>query len=135
MIFDRYFDNSLKEGTRRGRGMGSRLVFGNDTPLPRNMQDDFLKNIQNKNDLNEFLAKQFIQMHTGPKLITVSYKETAVCSPPSEPINISSFVSITRCQSEEADQRLVRHILHCLSYYERCERVVVCTIDTMSLCC
>ena len=32
MVFDRYFDTSLKEDTRKGRGIGSRFVLTEDTP-------------------------------------------------------------------------------------------------------
>ena len=37
-------------------------------------------------------------------------------------------VLITSCQSEEADQRLIRHTLHCVS--EKYKKIVVRTVDT-----
>ena len=129
LVFDRYFDNSLKEDTRKNRGSGSRFAFTNDTALPNNMTENFLKNSQNKEDLNQYLAMKFIEIHNGPKTLVVTFKDTVLCAPDTEPINLPD-ISISKCQSEEADQRLVRHTLHCLSYFQLYKRVVVRTIDT-----
>ena len=38
LVFDRYFEDSLKEGTRNERGTGSMFVFESDnTPIPNNI--------------------------------------------------------------------------------------------------
>ena len=53
LIFDRYFDASLKAGTRNDRGTGSMFVFeGDDTP--NDMEQTFMKESRNKNELNEY---------------------------------------------------------------------------------
>ena len=52
--FDRYFERSLKEDTRKGRRMGSRFVFTGNTKLSNKIIEDFLMNSTNKNDFNEF---------------------------------------------------------------------------------
>ncbi len=71
LVFDRYFEESLKEGTRDQRGSGSMFVFdGDDTPVPNNMQQTFMKESKNKNKLNEYLAKKFIELHKGPSRLT-----------------------------------------------------------------
>ena len=130
VVFDRYFDKSLKEGTRKNRGAGSRFVFeGDETPIPNNMAEGFMKCSENKNDLNEYLGKKFIELHQGPQLLITTWRDTVICSSNLEPINHPD-VTITKCQSEEADQRLIRHVLHCLDNYISYKRIVVHTIDT-----
>ena len=63
IVFDRYFDSSLKEDTRSSRDSGTLLKFDENTDIPQDMADNFLKNSENKNNLGEFLAKKMIDMH------------------------------------------------------------------------
>ena len=56
IVADQYFQDSLKEGTRKGRGSGTRKSFDDDTKFPMNMREDFLRNCENKEDLNRYLA-------------------------------------------------------------------------------
>ena len=61
LVFDRYFEKSLKEGTRSRRGEGSQYLFeGDSTDIPFKMADSFLKSSQNKNKLNEYLATKLL---------------------------------------------------------------------------
>ena len=80
LIFDRYFEDSLKEATRDKRGQGSRFFFDGDTPLPKTLGNDFLLNSQNKNDLNEFRAQKFIQLHNTPNILIVTYRDPVLVS-------------------------------------------------------
>ena len=58
--------------------------------------------------------------------MVATYKNTVLCFTSTETIG-SYNISITHCQSEEADQRLIRHILHCiLAQYKK---IVVHTVD------
>ena len=59
IICDRYFNNSLKNLTRNGRGHGPKLLFNDDTPLPSKFNDSFLKNNDNKERLNLYCADKF----------------------------------------------------------------------------
>ena len=86
-------------------------------------------NSENKNEFNELLARKFHELHRGEQVRIVSYRDSVLYKPPSEPINFPG-VSITECQSEEADQRLISHALHCLASYQSYKRIVVRTIDT-----
>ena len=63
IVFDRYFEDSLKEGTRKSRGAGTILMLDGDIDNPQDMIDNFLRNIQNKNNLSEFLSKKIIDLH------------------------------------------------------------------------
>ena len=58
IVFDRYFDDSLKEGTRKSRGTVTILIFDDDTNIPQDMIDNFLRNSQNKSNLNEFVSEK-----------------------------------------------------------------------------
>ena len=129
LVFDQYFQSSLKEETRKNRGSGSRFLFTGETTLPKCMGDNFLKNSENKNDLSEFLAQKNIELHQGNKILIVSFKDTVLYKPSTHAINLPD-TSISECQSEEADQRLIRHTLHCLADCQLYERVVIRTIDT-----
>ena len=81
LIFDRYFEESLKEGTRNERGTGSMFVFeGDDTPVPSNMEQTFMKESKNKNTLNECLATKMIELHNGPQLLVTTLKDSVLCS-------------------------------------------------------
>lgn len=45
IISDRYFEGSLKEGTRKKRGEeGSRLIFNGETMIPKDFSEDVLRN-------------------------------------------------------------------------------------------
>ena len=52
-----------------------------------------------------------------------------VCSFDNEPFH-HSYISITNCQSEEADQRIIRHVLHIVDNYDEFKWIVVDKIDT-----
>ena len=114
IVFDRYFDDSLKEGTRKGRGPGTILMLDDDTAIPQDTINNFLRNSQNKNNLNEFLSKKIIDLHQSTMYMVATYKDTVFCSTSIETLD-SHDISTTHCQSEETDQRLIRHTLHCIS--------------------
>ena len=102
-------------------------MFDDDTDIPRDMIDKFLRNSQNKNNLNEFLSKKIIGLHQSTKYIVATYKDTVLCSTSIETLN-SHDISITRCQSQEADQQLIRHTLQCIP--AQYKKIVVRTCDT-----
>ena len=126
IVFDCYFD-SLKEGARKSQGTGTILMFDNDNDIPQAMIDNFLRNSQNKNNVNEFLSKKIIDLHKSTKYMVATYKDTVLCSTSIETLD-SHDISITHCQSKEADQRLIRHALHCIS--AQYKKIVVRTVDT-----
>ena len=84
---------------------------------------------QNNNDFNEYLAEKFISMHHDKQILVCTYKETILTSH-QEIVENNTEVKINECQSEEADQQLVRHTLHCLSLCFSFEKIVINTIDT-----
>ena len=112
-VFDRYFDRSLKEATRISRGLGTKLKITELCGIPKNFES-FLHVSQNKNDFNEYFGEKFISMHHDKQILVCTYKETILTSH-QEIVENNTKVKITERQSEEADQQLVHHTLHCLS--------------------
>ena len=84
LIFDQYFEKSLKEGTRSGRGESSWYLFeGDSTEIPYKMAESFLKNNQNNNQLNDYLSLKLLELHQGDQTMIVTYKNTSLSSPSS----------------------------------------------------
>ena len=48
-----------------------------------------------------------IEMHQNPMHLVVTYKNSVLCSSAVEAVDLHDEVSITSCQSEEADQRVI----------------------------
>ena len=78
IVAGRYFQGSLKEGTRDKRGSkGSKLLFDGDTVFPKDFAKSFLSNSHNKNRLNLFLAEKFIKLHENTtQVLVVTFNET-----------------------------------------------------------
>ena len=69
LVFDPYFEKILKEGTRSGREKGSQYLFeGDSTEIPYKMTESFLKNNQNKNELNEYLFLKLLELHQADQI-------------------------------------------------------------------
>ena len=108
MVFDQYFKKSLKERIRFSRGEGSQYLFeGDSTEIPYKMAESFLKNNQNKNELNEYLSLKLLELHQGDQIMIATYRNTSLSSPSS----CSELETVRPCEAEEVDQRLVRHTL------------------------
>ena len=73
-------------------------MFDDDADIPQDMIDNFLRNIQDKNNLNEFLSKKIIDLHQSTKYMVATYKDTVLCSTSIETFN-SHEISVTHCQS------------------------------------
>ena len=66
VVFDRYFKNSLKVQTRKGRGLlGTRVLHITEhVPFPRNFLTSVLCNTDNKHDLGLYLASKVVSIHS-----------------------------------------------------------------------
>ena len=126
VLFDRYYDTSIKSGTRKRRMKHTvavrRPVDNRDVPLPAKW-DNFMAHKDNKSDLARFLSQQLI-LHAPPhKTIVTSggfSNEERVES--SEP---AVYVKSLEAKHEEADTRT---ILHCVR--STASRIVVSARDT-----
>ena len=70
------------------------LIFvfeGDDTPVPNDKDQPFMKEIKNKNALNENLAKKLIELHNGAQLLVATLEDTVISSFDSEPLEHSDI--------------------------------------------
>ena len=126
VVFDRYYEKSIKEGTRTRRGQGSgairRLIEGRNVPLPAKWET-FMAHPKNKADLANFLSQQLMLQAPSNKTVVVSggfIDEEQVES--SDPEVITDTL---KAQHEEADTRM---ILHCTQ--TQASSIVIATRDT-----
>ena len=120
IICDQYFNNSLKNLTRNGQGHGPKLLF-NDTPLPSKFNDSFLNNNDNKEPLNLYCADKFQSYQEDAQSLNVTKGETFLS-------NSTLDESISINTAEEADQKLVRHMIQCVR--SGAKQCVVRTVNT-----
>ena len=109
VVFDRYFKNSLKAQTRKGRGSsGTRVLqITDDVPILRNVLTSFLYNAVNKHDLGLYLASKIVSIHNDVRnthlLLCATHDNFVISFPPT--VNDTVFqISST---AEEADQKIV----------------------------
>ncbi|CAB4034500.1 Hypothetical predicted protein [Paramuricea clavata] len=121
VVWDTYIPNSLKESTREKRGKGVRRKVDGGTKLPSNWVS-FLRDPLNKEELFHFLSLK-VARHNWPERKTIHVTSgTSV-------ISIGSATAMTDCTHEEADTRIVVHILHAIQV-EEAKTVLVRTVDT-----
>ena len=127
VIADRYFEQSLKENLRICRGSGTRSRFEDDTSIPSDFKENFLMNSANKHDLAHYLAAKFTDFNSsdeeGIAILVCTYGNSILTNDN----DIENQDDVTNCISEEADQRIVRHVLNCSKVYSRVDAL---TIDT-----
>ena len=107
IVINRYFSESLKEGVWDNRASDGLIFPFNDcTAFPSNFETDFLTNVTNKTNLNEYLAQKFIKLYDNDKqTICISYNDTVI----SNDSNVLNENLNTNCTSEEADSPIIRH--------------------------
>jgi hypothetical protein len=126
VLFDRYYEASIKGRTRERRGQGSRairrLIEGRDVPLPSKWES-FMAHPDNKADLARFISQQLMLKAPTNKIIVVaggfSDEERAESS------DQSVDTDKLEAKHEEADTRM---ILHCVE--SSASSIVVAATDT-----
>ena len=106
---DRYFKNSLKQNIQSSRGLGSRKHSNDETKIPGDFRSNFLTNSDNKNDLHVYLAEQFVGTPIFQKHLVVTCNDSILTNNE----NIIAEDKISNCDIEEADQRIIRHLINC----------------------
>ena len=120
IVWDTYIPESLKEATREMRGKGVRRQVSDHSKLPGNWMD-FLRDSMNKKELFAFLTSKVEQFNCPPaKAVYVTSGQSVV--------SIGSNTPMQHCNHEEADTRVVVHILHALEHGEK--TVHIRTVDT-----
>lgn len=109
--------------TRNNRGSGCVLKFNSKTKLPNNWFN-FLRENKNKSRLFEFLSQGLLDLNIPEgKQIIATLEENVVCVP--ERNNVSN---ISPCTHEEADTRIMVHVLDAVSH--GLTKVQIRTVDT-----
>ena len=136
VVFDQYFDTSIKAGERSRRGSSSALevhIGGLSTPVPKQW-DKYITNPKNKKNLRDFLTKSMCslgkaRLPTNTRLIIGGgLKDGERCV---EITRANDFHELSDLQSnqEEADTRMLLHAKYAAS--ERQEiNVVIQSPDT-----
>ena len=92
------------------------LQITDDVPFPRNFLTSFLCNSDNKHDLGLYLASKVVSIHSDVDdthlLLCATHDNFAISFPPT--VNDTALqISST---AEEADQKIIRHALHCIKF-------------------
>ena len=116
VVFNRYFKNSVKAQTRKGQGSsGTRVLqVTDDVPFLRYFLTSFLCNTDNEHDFGLSLASKIVSIHNDVGnthlLLCPTHDKAVISFPPT--VNHTVFqISST---AEEADQKIIRHALHCI---------------------
>ena len=123
VVWDCYFEDSLKGHTRQQRGSGSRVLVKDSTPIPQNWHN-FLRVNQNKTDLYQYLSESIANLKVSDGMQIYSTCGNEVLS--SHECIIED--NLAPCNHEEADSRLLLHAAHCVQNGHR--RLLIRTVDT-----
>ena len=126
VIFDQYLNQSWKEGTRNSRGAGPRFRITELSEIPKRFE---CIDIFHTHNVNQYLRERFFIMYHKHQILVCTYQETISSSHQTQ-IEGNMKVTITVCQSKEADQQLIRNTLHFLSSCVLFYKVVIKTVDT-----
>lgn len=121
VVWDTYFSNSLKQGTRDMRGHGvRRRVVGHGT-VPGNWQS-FLRRSENKAELFAFLAKHVEALFIPGKQLISTFSEDVISSTALDKDGLAP------CKHEEGDTRVILHAAHAAMTGHK--RIMIRTVDT-----
>ena len=124
VVWDTYIADSLKQHTRERRGKGIRRKAEKNTRMPNKWQV-FLQDTDNKIELIKFLTDTIVnaQIPPGKELLVTAGVET---------IANGMIGSFPLCHQEEADTRMVFHLLDALKAGST--TCMVRTVDTDVIC-
>ena len=119
VVWDQYLDSSIKGSAREKRGSGARRKVNPQTKIPSKWLD-FLRVAENKVKLFAFL-NDVVAKSTLPE-----QKEIHLMSQQSV-VSLGECVQMPNCTHEEADTRIVVHVLDAAK--NGCKKIVVRTVD------
>ena len=120
VVWDTYRPESLKESTCQKREKGVRRKVSGETKLPQNWSD-FLHDSSNKKEVFDFLTYKVANfVFPEGKVVYITSEESVLMVRSSSPM--------PHCNHEEADTRIVVHVLHGLQ--QGLTTVQVRTVDT-----
>ena len=120
-MWDRYLENSLKQGTREARGTGTRRRVCDNAAIPLNWKS-FVRLNDNKKELFQYLA-------AGVQSLGIS--DVEVISTADVDVITSSTIDkagLAPCNPEEADTRIFVHARH--ASLNGMKKILIRTVDT-----
>ena len=121
IAWDTYLPDSLKESTREKRGKGVRRKVSGQTKLPVKWMN-FLCDSKNKTEFFAFLTDKIAEFtFSSSKLVYVTSGQSVLHR---DSANVTSD-----CNHEEADSRIVVHVLHALQ--QNMKIIEIRTVDTV----
>ena len=121
VVFDRYFDTSLKGDTRDRRGTSFKVAVKEDTPIVRDW-GKFLKESSNKDQLFTLLAEKITTERSDSKVVVSTNGENVISSV------VVDTSDISPCNHEEADTRIFLHAKNISAAGH--QKISVKTVDT-----
>lgn len=121
LVWDRYLENSLKQGTREARGSGSRRRVCDNAAIPLNWKS-FLRLDDNKTELFQYLAVN---------VASISLPDVDVISTTGVDVISSTAIDkegLAPCNHEEADTRIFVHAKH--ASVSGMKKILIRTVDT-----
>ena len=122
VVWDYYREHSIKEEIRSDRGKGSRLNVSAKVHIPKNWSK-FLQDSKNKAELFRFLTEIVLQGANGLGNVYVTDVDNNTVRHVG-----SGDEMVGEFKQEEADTRIVAHILHALN--SSCPSIIVKTSDS-----
>ena len=122
IVQDRYFQSSIKNGTRENRGVGGRIKISGNLKIPLKINfRDFLRNSQNKEELNGLISRTVGNSEfQSDQDVYITHQESVLHSGPGLHMGVSKY--------EEADVRIMVHMKHALDCGHK--KIIVRTSDT-----
>ena len=121
LVFDRYFKNSLKSGTRSNRGSGVRRVVKANGTMPNNWST-FLRCDENKSELFPLIVDALSENISDRRGLFVGSREDGAVA--NQNVDLRSLMP---CNIEEADERMFVHVQHAAALYPR---ILIKTVDS-----
>ena len=121
LVWDDYFECSLKASSRESRGRGQRRRVLSSAPLPTDWQA-FLRLDENKKELFAFLSIEAGSLETEGTELVFTLKEGVVCYPARETLMLAP------CSHEEADTRMMVHVADAAA--SGYSSILIRTVDT-----
>ncbi|KAE8742640.1 hypothetical protein FOCC_FOCC011820 [Frankliniella occidentalis] len=125
LVWDLYFENSMKKIVREERGSGVLRQVLQTSPVPRNWSD-FLCNDKNKEQLFKLLAYSAV-LNLPEVLVVTNLGETIVVNQ-QQTGQPSTTLSGLTCTMEEADTRIIMHLKDAV--LSGISEAIIRTVDT-----
>jgi len=119
LVWDRYLENSLKQGTHEARGTGTCRHVCDDAAIPLNSKS-FLRLDDNKKELFEYLAAR-VQSLRLPDL-------EVICTAALDVIGSTTIEGMAPCNHEETDTHIFVHAKH--ASVNGMKKILILTVDT-----